>query len=127
MYALLIADNADDIAIYSILLQRAGLAVTTAKDFDKAMQNWLERPTDIILLALKQPSPQEQVRRVRNEAKVPLIMVLNANDEELHCELLKLGADLVIAPPFSPKLVMLQFEVLMRRAGAVPAFSLPTL
>jgi DNA-binding response OmpR family regulator len=41
--------------------------------------------------------------------------------------LLKLGADLVIAPPFSAKVLIAQIGVLMRRSGSVPAFSLPTL
>ena len=127
MYALLIAKDTDDIAVFSTILQRAGLAVTTAKDFDKALQTWLERPADIILLALDEPLPQEQARRVRAEAKAPLIMVLNTLDEPLHCELLKLGADLVISPPFSPKLLIAQIGVLMRRVGMMPAFSLPTL
>ena len=127
MYALLIANDQDDVAIFSTVLQRAGLAVTTAKDFEKGMQSWLERPADIILLALSQPSPQEQVRRVRIEAKVPLILALNSLDEPLNCELLHLGADLVVSPPFSAKLLIAQIGVLMRRASTVPTFSLPTL
>jgi DNA-binding response OmpR family regulator len=127
MYALLIANDPDDITIFSTVLQRAGLAVTTAKDFERAMQNWLERPADIVLLALPYLPPQEQVRRVRIEAKVPLILALNTLDESLHCELLRAGADLVLAPPFSAKLLIAQIGALMRRVSAVPAFSLPTL
>jgi DNA-binding response OmpR family regulator len=48
-------------------------------------------------------------------------------DEPLHCELLKMGADLIVAPPVSPKLLIAQIGVLLRRAGTVPTFSLPTL
>jgi CheY-like chemotaxis protein len=40
MYALLIAEDPDDIATFSMILQRAGLAVTTANNLDLAMQNW---------------------------------------------------------------------------------------
>ena len=127
MYALLITDDPDDIAIFSMILQRAGLAVTTVNDLEQAMRNWLERPTDIILLSLQNQSPQDQVRQVRAEAKVPLILVVNSTNEELHCELLKQGADLVLAPPFSAKLLIAQIGVLMRRANTIPAFSLPTL
>jgi DNA-binding response OmpR family regulator len=127
MYALLITADLDDIAIFSMILQRAGLAVTTAKELEGAMQNWAERPVDIILLSLTDPPPQDQARRVRAEAQVPLIMTVNVHDERLHCELLKLGADLVIASPFSVKLLIAQIGVLMRRAGGIPTFSLPTL
>jgi len=58
---------------------------------------------------------------------VPLVLVVNGLDEPTHCELLKMGADLVIAPPVSPKLLIAQVAVLLRRAGTVPSFSLPTL
>jgi DNA-binding response OmpR family regulator len=127
MYALLISEDADEIAIFSMVLQRAGLAVTTAKDLDRAMQNWSQRPADIILLSIPDRSPQEQVQRVRDETSVPLILAVNSLDEPLHCELLKMGADLIVTPPISPKLLIARIAVLLRRAGTVPTFSLPTL
>ncbi|MBN1994130.1 MAG: response regulator transcription factor [Anaerolineae bacterium] len=127
MYALLIAEDADDIAIFSMILQRAGVAVTTAKNLDRAMQNWSERPADIVWLSLAAPSPQAQAQRIRDETLVPLILAVDSLDERLHCQLLKIGADLVITPPFSAKLLIAQVEVLLRRAGTVPTFSLPTL
>ena len=127
MYALLVAEDNDDTAIFSMVLQRAGLAVTAAKDLDRAMRNWSQRPADIILLSLPDCLPQEQVQQVRNETSVPLVLIVNGLDEPLHCELLKMGADLVVAPPISPKLLIAQVGVLLRRAGTVPSFSLPTL
>jgi DNA-binding response OmpR family regulator len=127
MYALLIAEELDDVAIYSMVLQRAGLAVSTAKEVEPAMQNWVERPADIILVALPEQSPRTIVHRVRQEALVPLILALQGPDEPLHIDLLKRGADLVVVPPFSAKLLITQIEVLLRRAGNVPSFALPTL
>ena len=97
MYALLIAEDSDEAAVLSLVLQRAGLTVTTAKDLKLAMQTWQERPTDLILLALSEPSPQDQVGLVRAEAQVPLITVVDSVDEGLHFSLLELGADLVVA------------------------------
>jgi len=127
MYALLIAEDLDDVAIFSMVLQRAGLAVSTAKDLEPAMKNWIEGPADIILVSLPDQSPQEVVHRVRQETLVPVILVLRGPDEQLHIDLLKRGADLVIVPPFSAKLLIAQIEVLLRRAGNVPSFALPTL
>ncbi|HEX9926700.1 MAG TPA: response regulator transcription factor [Anaerolineae bacterium] len=127
MYALLVAEDADDIAIFSLVLQRAGLAVTTVKDLKRAMQNWSERPADVILLILYNISPQEQVHLVRAETLVPLILTVNQMDERLHCELLDLGADLVIAPPISTRLLIAQIGVLMRRMSSLPASNLPVL
>jgi DNA-binding response OmpR family regulator len=127
MYALLVAIDPDDIAIFSMILQRAGLAVTTAKELARAMQSWSERPADIVLLSLPDQPPLDQVRQVRVETQVPLILSVKAPDESLHCELLKKGADLVVGPPVSAKLLIAQISALMRRSGTIPTFSLPTL
>jgi DNA-binding response OmpR family regulator len=127
MYALLIAQDSDEAALLSLVLQRAGLTVATAKDLMHAMQTWQERPTDLILLALHDLSPQDQVRLVRAEAQVPLITVVNPVDEGLHFALLEMGVDLVVARPFSARLLIARVRALLRRAGGVPLFSLPTL
>jgi DNA-binding response OmpR family regulator len=127
MYALLIAQDADEAAVLSLVLQRAGMTVTTAKELKYAMQTWQERPTDLILLALYDPSPQDQVRLARAEAQVPLITVIDSVDEGLHFALLEMGADLVVTRPFSARLLIAQVRALLRRAGSVPLFSLPTL
>jgi len=127
MYARLIATDSDEVAIFSLILQRAGLAVTIAKTLEELMQNWSERPAEIILLALPEPAPHNQVRRVRAETQAPLMIAVAASDEHLQVELLKLGADLVIPPSFNPRLLIAQIRGLLRRAGNVPDFSLPTL
>ena len=127
MYALLIAEDADESVILSVVLQRVGLAVNTTKDLGLAMKNWPERPADLILLALYRQPPEEQVRCVRAETEAPLVVAVGAIDEELHCALLKLGADLVVIRPFSARLLIAQVDALLRRAGSVPLFSLPSL
>jgi DNA-binding response OmpR family regulator len=127
MYALLLAKDSDEAAVLSLVLQRAGLAVTTSRDLERAMQSWAERPADLILLALPGLLPQDQVRRVRAETHVPLIMIISSTDEELHYALLQAGADLAVVRPFSARLLIAQVRALLRRAGGVPLFSLPTL
>jgi DNA-binding response OmpR family regulator len=127
MYALLIAEDADESALLSVVLQRVGLAVNTTKDLGLAMKHWLERPADLILLALHRQPPEAQVRCVRAETEAPLVVVVGAIDEELHCALLKLGADLAVIRPFSARLLIAQVDALLRRAGSVPLFSLPSL
>lgn len=127
MYALLIADDPDERAVFSIILQRAGLAVTTAKELERAIDSWSERPADIILLAVSTLSPQEQVRLVRSATLVPLILALNSVDERMQAELLNMGADLVVGAVHSSKLLIAQVGVLMRRMSTLPASSLPTL
>jgi DNA-binding response OmpR family regulator len=126
MYAMLLAENADERAILSLSLQRAGLAVTTAHDLERAMKGWLERPVDLVTLALGGDS-LVYVRRTRAETPAPVVVVADRMEEEVHCALLEAGADLVIQRPFSARLLIAQVQALMRRAGSVPLFSLPTL
>jgi DNA-binding response OmpR family regulator len=126
MYAMLLAQNADERAVLSLVLQRAGLAVTTAADLERAMKSWLDRPADLILLALG-GDPLVQVRRTRSETLIPIVVIGMQMGEDDHCALLEAGADLVICRPFSARLLIAQVQALMRRAGTVPLLSLPTL
>jgi DNA-binding response OmpR family regulator len=126
MYAMLLAENADERAVLSLVLQRAGLAVTAAQSLDRAMKSWLERPADLIAVALG-GDPLEHVRRLRAETPVPIILIVDPLEEELHYALLEAGADQVVPRPFSARLLIIQTQALLRRAGTVPLFSLPTL
>jgi DNA-binding response OmpR family regulator len=126
MDAMLIAHNTDERAILSLVLQRAGLAATTAQNLEAGLKSWLERPADLILLALTGDS-LAHVRRVRAESEVPMVLVVDPLSEDEHCRLLGAGADLVVVRPFGARLLIAQVEALVRRAGGVPLFSLPTL
>lgn len=126
MYALLVTKDSDESALLSLVLQRAGLAVTTSSDLDRAMQAWSERPADLILLALPEPGAPAQVQRVRAESEAPLIVALDRIDEDLHYDLLEAGADLVLQRPYSCRLLVAQVRGLLRRAGGIPVFSLPS-
>jgi DNA-binding response OmpR family regulator len=126
MYAMLIAQNPDERAVLSLVLQRSGVAVTMATELERAMRSWLERPADLLVVALD-GDPLAHVRRIRADTEVPLIMIMRPIDEDLHYELLQAGADLVLTRPYSTRLLIAQVQALMRRAGSVPLFSLPTL
>lgn len=123
---MLLAQNAEERAVLSLVLQRAGLAVTSSADLERAIKSWLERPADLILLALA-GDHVAQVRRTRTDTPVPLVVIVDPLREDIHCDLLEAGADLVICRPFSARLLIAQVQALMRRAGTVPLFSLPTL
>jgi DNA-binding response OmpR family regulator len=126
MYALLIARNPDERAVLSLVLQRTGLAVTAANELDRAMKSWFDRPADLILLALD-GDPLAQIRRIRTDTEVPVVMIIDRLGEDTHYQLLEAGADLVLQRPFSTRLLIAQVRTLLRRAGNVPLSSLPTL
>ena len=117
MYALLIASNSDERAVLSLALQRAGVAVTTAADLERAMNSWQERPADLVLAAVGGDSA-ENVRRIRTETEVLLVMIVENATEELQYDLLENGADLVVCRPYSARLLIAQLRALLRRAIA---------
>jgi DNA-binding response OmpR family regulator len=127
MYALLLTQDSDEKAVLSLVLQRAGLAVTASNDLERALRTWPERPADLILLALGGDDPLADVRRIRAETTVPVAVIVSQVLEEIHYELLDAGADLVVSRPFSARLLIAQMRALLRRAGGVPLSSLPTL
>jgi DNA-binding response OmpR family regulator len=127
MYALLLAQDSDEKAVLSLVLQRAGLAVTASNDLEHALRTWPERPADLILLALGDDDPLTDVRRIRAETTVPVALIVGQVREETHYALLEAGADLVVHRPFSARLLIAQVRALLRRAGGVPLSSLPTL
>jgi len=127
MYALLLAQDTDEKAILSLVLQRAGMAVTFSNDLERAMSTWPERPSDVVLVALPGTDPSATIRRIRRETSVPTMMIVDTIDELTHYQLLESGADRIVQRPFSSRLLIAQVRALLRRAGSVPLFSLPTL
>jgi DNA-binding response OmpR family regulator len=126
VYALLLAQNADEKAVLSLVLQRAGLAVTSGDDLERALRLWPERPADLILLALAGHA-EAGLRRIRAETSVPVIVITEKSDEETQYQLLEAGADLVVSRPFSARLLIAQTRALARRAGSIPLSNLPTM
>lgn len=125
VYALLLAQNSDEGAVLSLVLQRSGLTVTTTADAHRAVKAWPEHPTDLIMLALA-GEPLSFVHRFRAMTDVPIVVVAKV-DEDQHCELLDAGADWVVPRPYSARLLIAQMRALLRRTGKVQVFNLPNL
>ncbi|MBN1641066.1 MAG: response regulator transcription factor [Anaerolineae bacterium] len=126
MYALLLSKNADETSILSLVLQRVGMSVHTVTNPQRAVEIWDERPADVILLSAS-GDPMPHVHALRAVTSVPLVIITDLLGEEAHVALLEAGADMVIARPYSARLLIAQMRALMRRAGGVSLFSLPTL
>lgn len=127
MHALLVAEDPDEAAVLSLVLQRAGLSVTTSTSLEQAIQRWMEHPADTAILAVTTIPPRDQVRMMRAETNISLVIVTDLIEERLHYSLLEAGADLVVTRPFSTRLLIAQMRALLRRTGDMPLFSLPTL
>jgi DNA-binding response OmpR family regulator len=127
MHALLVALDPDEVAVLSLVLQRAGLAVTHANALERILQVGPEHPADLVVLAPPESPPPAQIRRFRAQTQVPLVAIVGRVEEGTYAELLEAGADLVVQRPFSAKLLVAQVRALLRRTAGVPFFTLPTL
>jgi DNA-binding response OmpR family regulator len=125
--ALLLCDDPNEAAILATVLQVAGMAPLASGDLDKALRAWSQRPADLVLLALHHGSPLEQVRRIRAETEVALAAIVPADDEDVICQTLEAGADLVLARPYSARVLAMQIRALLRRSRSTPLAGLPSL
>lgn len=126
MYALLLAHNADESAVLRLTLQRAGFASRVSTDLGQSVEDWDNKPSDLILLAFKDEVEIQQIQILRSKTEVPIVLITIPLSEDLHIDLLEAGVDLVIHRPFSARLLISQLRALMRRAMGVSVFNLPS-
>ena len=127
MYALLVCDDNDETAILSLVLQRVGLAVNVTDNLERALRRWSQRPADMVVIAVRTGTPVEQVRQLRLETEVSLVIVADTPDEDTLCYALEAGADIAVARPYSTRLLISRLRALLRRSAGTPLLSLPTL
>jgi DNA-binding response OmpR family regulator len=127
MYALLVAHNVDESAALRLALQRAGFAVRISTDLSQAIQEWPGNPSDLTLITFPKNPQVEQIRQFRAQGDIPLIVICQPIDEDLHVALLETCVDLVVFRPYSLRLLIAQLRMMIKRAERVPLFTLPTL
>jgi DNA-binding response OmpR family regulator len=100
-------------------LERAGFAVSIARNGTEALMRAHQDRPDLIVLDLGLPELDglEVTRRLRRDSGVPIIM-LTARDEETDKIVgLELGADDYVAKPFSPRELTARVRAVLRRHG----------
>jgi DNA-binding response OmpR family regulator len=105
-------------------LERAGFAVSTARDGREALMRARQDRPDLILLDLGLPELDglEVTRRLRRDSGVPIIMLTARDDETEKVVGLELGADDYVTKPFSPRELTARVRAVLRRhAGASDA------
>lgn len=131
MQAVLFAQDPDEAAILSVVLQRAGFAVRQQRDAERIFQLWPEQPCDLALLALRRAASISQLAswlgQLHTQAEIPVVLVTDALDEDAQVALLESGADLLVFRPYSARLLIAQIRSLVRRPGGMPLAGLPAL
>ncbi len=128
MQVLLVAHNPDERDILIYTLKHAGLAVASSVTLQRVAEKWLERPSDLVIVAwnnIEKLLPD--VTALRAVTQVPLLVIADLPTEDHLCELLRIGADLFLPRPVSPRIMVEYAGALLRRARSVPTFVLPRL
>ena len=114
---LVVDDEPKIVQLVRDYLERAGFAVSTARDGHEAlMRARQERPDLIVLdLGLPQLDGLEVTRRLRRDSGVPIIMLTARHDETDKVVGLELGADDYITKPFSPRELEARVRAVLRR------------
>jgi two-component system phosphate regulon response regulator PhoB len=116
-------DEPDAVELIQFNLERAGFEVIAAEDGQTAVEQARTQAPDLVLLDLMLPEVDglevcKILRRDRNLAALPIIMV-TAKAAELDRVLgLELGADDYVTKPFSPRELVLRVKNLLRRRQA---------
>ena len=101
-------------------LVRQGYEVLEAGDGEEALDIFY-REKDIALLILDVMMPKmngwEVCREVRENSKVPIIMLTAKSDESDELMGFDLGVDEYISKPFSPKILVARVEAILRRTN----------
>ena len=117
----LVDDDKNILASVTMLLEQEGYHVRTFTDGASALDRAQHRtPPDLAILDIKMPRMDglELLRRLRQNADLPVIF-LTSKDEEID-ELMGLnaGADDYIRKPFSQRLLLERVKAVLRRAEA---------
>ena len=119
----MVDDEPEAVELVEFNLKQAGFDVISAQDGVEALKKSREATPQLIVLDVMLPEVDgmeicKTLRRDKNTAKIPIIM-LTARAAEIDRVLgLELGADDYITKPFSPRELVLRVKKLLQRGGA---------
>ncbi|UCH74960.1 MAG: phosphate regulon transcriptional regulator PhoB [Rhodospirillales bacterium] len=118
---LVIEDEAALATLLTYNLERAGFAVRVAETGEDALTALAEERPDIVLLDWMLPHVSgieicRQIRRGRETADLPVIMLTARSEEADRIRGLDTGADDYVTKPFSPAELVARINALLRRA-----------
>ena len=99
-------------------------SVIEAEDGEKALEIFEENKNKISLIILDVMMPKldgwSVLRKIRQESKVPVIMLTARGEEQDELFGFELGVDEYISKPFSPKILVARIEAILKRVEGDP-------
>ncbi len=100
-------------------LMAKGYSILEAEDGEKALSVFEENKNKITLILLDVMMPKldgwSVLRQIRQESKVPIIMLTARGEEQDELFGFELGVDEYISKPFSPKILVARVEAILKR------------
>ena len=114
----------DDVNICELLrlyLEKEGYTVSIVNDGESAVKSFGEIQPDLMLLDIMLPRLDgwQVCREIRQNSKVPIIMLTAKSDESDELMGFDLGVDEYITKPFSPKILVARVEAILRRTNKI--------
>lgn len=120
MKILLVDDDPRLRDLVALALGRAGYAVLTAGDGQRALMHAAREKPDLIVLDVGLPEMDgfEVCRRIRATSDVPILFLTARDDEIDRIVGLELGADDYVTKPFSPRELVARVKAILKRSQA---------
>ena len=97
-----------------------GYSILEAEDGEKALEVFEENKNKINLVLLDVMMPKldgwSVLRQIRQESKIPIIMLTARGEEQDELFGFELGVDEYISKPFSPKILVARVEAILKRS-----------
>ena len=98
-----------------------GFSILEAENGEKALEVFEEKKNKINLILLDFMMPKldgwSVLRQIRQESKVPIIMLTARGEEQDELFGFELGVDEYISKPFSPKILVARVEAILKRTN----------
>ena len=102
-------------------LSAKGYSILEAEDGEKGLEIYEENKNKISLILLDVMMPKldgwSVLRQIRQESKVPIIMLTARGEEQDELFGFELGVDEYISKPFSPKILVARVEAILKRTN----------
>ena len=119
IYILIVDDESRMRKLLKDFLSAKGYQTLEAEDGEKAIEVYEENKNKIKLILLDIMMPKldgwSVLRKIRQESKVPVILLTARGEEQDELFGFELGVDEYISKPFSPKILVARVEAILKR------------
>ena len=119
VYILVVDDESRMRKLLKDFLSVKGYQIIEAEDGEKAIEQFEENRNKIKLILLDVMMPKldgwSVLRKIRQDSKVPVIMLTARGEEQDELFGFELGVDEYISKPFSPKILVARVEAILKR------------